>query len=35
MVQFALIHTEDFQDGRIVEGVRFVNPFSCDAPLPQ
>jgi predicted nucleic acid-binding protein len=30
----ALIYTEDFQDGRVVEGVRFVNPFSNDTQLP-
>ena len=24
------IYTEDFQDGREIEGVRFVNPFSPD-----
>jgi len=30
----AIIYTEDFQDGREVEGVRFVNPFSVGASLP-
>jgi predicted nucleic acid-binding protein len=25
------IYTEDFQDGRIIEGVRFINPFSTSA----
>jgi predicted nucleic acid-binding protein len=30
----AIIYTEDFQDGREVEGVRFVNPFSAGASLP-
>jgi predicted nucleic acid-binding protein len=29
-----IIHTEDFQDGREVEGVRLVNPFSVGASLP-
>jgi predicted nucleic acid-binding protein len=24
----AVIHTEDFQDGHVVEGVRFSNPFA-------
>jgi predicted nucleic acid-binding protein len=27
----AIIYTEDFQDGRVIEGVRFVNPFSAGA----
>ena len=31
----AIIYTEDFQDGREVEGVRFVNPFSASASLAQ
>jgi predicted nucleic acid-binding protein len=26
------IYTEDFQDGRNIEGVRFVNPFLGTAP---
>ncbi len=30
----ATIYTEDFQDGREVEGVLFVNPFSAVASLP-
>jgi predicted nucleic acid-binding protein len=30
----AIIYSEDFQDGREVEGVRFVNPFSVGASLP-
>ncbi len=30
----AIIYTEDFQDGREIEGVRFVNPFSADVALP-
>lgn len=25
--QVAVVYTEDFQHGRVVEGVRFVNPF--------
>ena len=29
-----VIYTEDFQDGREIDGVRFVNPFSMSAPLP-
>ncbi|MGO9599673.1 MAG: PIN domain-containing protein [Isosphaeraceae bacterium] len=29
----AIIYTEDFQDGREVDGVRFVNPFSPGAQL--
>jgi predicted nucleic acid-binding protein len=29
-----VIYTEDFQDGRIVEGVRFVNPFASSTTLP-
>jgi predicted nucleic acid-binding protein len=29
-----IIYTEDFQDGREVEGVRFINPFSASASLP-
>ena len=27
-----VIYTEDFQDGRVVEGVRFVNPFASATP---
>jgi predicted nucleic acid-binding protein len=27
-----VIHTEDFQDGREIEGVRFRNPFAPTAP---
>jgi predicted nucleic acid-binding protein len=30
----AVIYTEDFQDGREVEGVRFVNPFGLSAESP-
>jgi len=30
----AIIYSDDFQDGREVEGVRFVNPFSVGASLP-
>jgi predicted nucleic acid-binding protein len=31
----ATIYTEDFQDGRVMEGVRFINPFSTSAtPTP-
>jgi predicted nucleic acid-binding protein len=30
----AVIYSEDFQDGRELEGVRFVNPFSVGASLP-
>jgi len=30
----AIIYTEDFQDGREVEGVRFVNPVAVGASLP-
>ena len=30
----ALIYTEDFQDGRDVEGVLFVNPFSSHKSHP-
>jgi len=30
----AILYSEDFQDGREVEGVRFVNPFSVGASLP-
>lgn len=26
--QIPLIFSEDFQDGRVIEGVRFVNPFA-------
>ena len=29
-----IIYTEDFQDGRDVEGVQFVNPFLAGASLP-
>jgi len=32
--KIAIIYTEDFQDGREVEGVRFVNPFSAHVPPP-
>ena len=32
--KIAVTYTEDFQDGRDVEGVRFVNPFSVSASLP-
>jgi predicted nucleic acid-binding protein len=28
-----VIYTEDFQDGRVIEGVRFVNPF-LSGPAP-
>lgn len=28
----AMIYTEDFQDGRVVEGVRFVDPFTVTKP---
>ena len=28
----AMIDTEDFQDGRDIDGVRFVNPFATPAP---
>ena len=28
----AMIYTEDFQDGREIEGVRFVNPFAHLTP---
>jgi predicted nucleic acid-binding protein len=31
----AIIYSEDFQDGRELEGVRFVNPFSVGASHPQ
>jgi predicted nucleic acid-binding protein len=30
----AVVYTEDFQDGRDVEGVLFVNPFSSGAARP-
>ncbi len=30
MNQVAIIFSEDFSDGQILEGVRFVNPFSSD-----
>jgi predicted nucleic acid-binding protein len=30
----AVIYTEDFQDGRVVEGVRFVNPFASSTTSP-
>ena len=26
--QVPLVFSEDFQDGRVLEGVRFVNPFT-------
>ena len=29
-----IIYSEDFQDGRELEGVRFVNPFTAGALLP-
>jgi predicted nucleic acid-binding protein len=29
----AIIYTEDFQDCRVVEGVRYVNPFASSTPL--
>jgi len=29
----AMIYTEDFQDGRVIEGVRFVNPFAAGASV--
>ncbi len=29
----AIVYTEDFQDGREVDGVRFVNPFSASDSL--
>ena len=29
-----IIYSEDFQDGRELEGVRFVNPFTAGASLP-
>jgi predicted nucleic acid-binding protein len=32
--KIAIIYTEDFQDGRVVEGVHFVNPFARSSPLP-
>ena len=32
--EVALIYTEDFQDGRVVEGVRFVKPFASTTSLP-
>lgn len=28
----SVIYTEDYQDGRVVEGVRFVNPFLISGP---
>jgi predicted nucleic acid-binding protein len=28
----SMIYTEDFQDGRDIDGVRFVNPFATRAP---
>jgi predicted nucleic acid-binding protein len=31
----AIVYTEDLQDGREVDGVRFVNPFSASASLAQ
>jgi predicted nucleic acid-binding protein len=31
--RITVIYTEDFQEGRVVEGVRFVNPFASATPL--
>jgi predicted nucleic acid-binding protein len=31
--QIQMILSEDFQDGRVVEGVRFVNPFSRELEI--
>jgi predicted nucleic acid-binding protein len=31
--QAPLVFSEDFQDGAVLEGVRFVNPFSTDFDL--
>lgn len=31
--QITLVFSEDFQDGALLEGVRFVNPFSSDFDL--
>jgi predicted nucleic acid-binding protein len=31
--QIPIIFSEDFQDGQILEGVRFVNPFAADFDL--
>ena len=28
-----VIYTEDFQGGRVIEGVRFVNPFTDVRPV--
>jgi len=33
MNQVAVVFSEDFQDGQILEGVRFVNPFGADFQL--
>jgi predicted nucleic acid-binding protein len=32
--EVAVIDTEDFQDGRVVDGVRFINPFASISSLP-
>jgi predicted nucleic acid-binding protein len=32
--RIVIIYTEDFQDGREVEGVRFANPFAAGVSLP-
>jgi predicted nucleic acid-binding protein len=30
-----IVYSEDFQHGREIEGVRFVNPFiACDSTTP-
>jgi predicted nucleic acid-binding protein len=31
--QVAIVFSEDFQDGQVLEGVRFVNPFAADFVL--
>lgn len=31
--QLTLLLSEDFQSGRVLEGVRFVNPFAADFRL--
>jgi predicted nucleic acid-binding protein len=31
--QIPMVLSEDFQDGQILEGVRFVNPFTMDFDL--
>jgi predicted nucleic acid-binding protein len=33
MNQIGVVLSEDFQDGRVIEGVRFVNPFSTSFDL--